>query len=91
MVPDYEELQESEAAEIYVHRFQKQEVFAKESVEFLCASGTHKLPGRPRPSKTAKGNLEREYPRTRQKREAPLKVRGPCVKILSIDIMKNLD
>ena len=45
MIADYEDLQESEAADIYVKRFKKQEVFVKDDYEFPC------LP-RPRPSST---------------------------------------
>ena len=60
MIADYEDLEESEAAEIYVKKFNDQEVFVKEHYEISCANGTLRLLGRPKPSSTAEGNLERE-------------------------------
>ena len=55
-----EDLQESEAAEIFVTRFQCQEVFAKSSYEYPCANGTLKFLNSPRTSSKAEGNLEPE-------------------------------
>ena len=46
MIPDYEDLLESEASEIYVKRFKSQEVFV---------TGEYEFPGRPRLSSTAEG------------------------------------
>ena len=60
MLEDYEDLQESEATEIYVKRFKNQEVFVKEHFEFPCANGILKHLGRPGSSSTAEGNFERE-------------------------------
>ena len=57
MIADREDLQELEAAEIYVKRFTNQEVFVKERYEFPYATGTLRRLGRPRPSSTAQGKL----------------------------------
>ena len=45
MTADHEDLQESEAAEIHVERFKRQEVFVKEEYEFSCANRTLGLQG----------------------------------------------
>ena len=55
-----EDLQESEAAEISVKRFECQEVFAKSLSEFPCANGTLKFLNSPRTSAKAEGNFEQE-------------------------------
>ena len=86
MIADDGDLQESEAAEIYVTSFKNEEVFVKENCEFLCASATLRLPSRPRPSSTAEGNLEREddvelKSKKTTKKEAKQNIRGPCVEI----------
>ena len=60
MIADYEDLQGSEAAEIYVESFKSQAVFVTGECEFPCTHGSPRLPGRPRPPSTAEGNLERE-------------------------------
>ena len=58
MTTDYEDLQESEVAAIYVRRFTNQEFFVQRENKFLCANGTQRLSCRPRPSLIAEGNLE---------------------------------
>ena len=60
MIADFENVQESEASEIYARRFQSQEVPEKTEYEFPCANGTLRLPNRPRPSSIAEGNIEWE-------------------------------
>ena len=59
MIADYEDLQESEASETYVKRFQNQEVFVKGEHEFPCATGTLRLPNRPRTR--PKGKKDRRF------------------------------
>ena len=53
MIKVYEDLQGSEAAEIYVKRFKNQEIFVKEDYEFPCASSKTIIDG-------GRGNFERE-------------------------------
>ena len=80
MIADYEDLQESEASEIYVKGFQNQEVFVKEDYEYQCANGTLKLPGRPRPSSTAEKTLSEKMMLKSKKateRELIQKIHGP--------------
>ena len=60
LVAHCEDLQGSEAAEIYVKRFECHEVFAKSSYEFPCANGTLKFLNSPRTSSKAGGNFEPE-------------------------------
>ena len=56
----HEDLQESEASDIYVKRFKSREVFVKGEYEFPCENGTLRLLHRPRPPSIAAGNLEPE-------------------------------
>ena len=44
MLAGCQELQESEAAEVYVKRFKNQEVFVQQPYDFRCAAGTVKTP-----------------------------------------------
>ena len=55
MIADHEDVQESEASEVYVKRFTSRDVFVKGEYEFPCATGTLRLSSRPRPSSTAEG------------------------------------
>ena len=60
MIADFENVQESEASEIYAQRFQSQEVPVKTEYEFPCAKGTPRLPNHSGPSSIAEGNIEPE-------------------------------
>ena len=60
MIADYENVQESQASEIYVKRFKSPKTIVNGEIEFLYANGTLRLPGRPRPTSIAEGNLEQE-------------------------------
>ena len=92
MIADDEDLQESEASEIYVKIFKNQEVSAKGENEFPCANGTLRFHNRPWPSLMAEGkstrNIMLKLSMTTKKAETQ-KMRGRCVENLFVDIMNN--
>ena len=86
---EYEDLQETQAVEIYVKRILDQEIFVKGLFEFSCANGTLKRPDRPRLSSVVEGNLRQEDDdgiEVSDKKEVTPKTRGLWVEISSTSI-----
>ena len=82
MIADYENLQDTNASEIYVKSLKHKEVFVEDPCVFPCSRGMLKLPGQPEPlvpamsnqrkvQSTGGGVIDRHHEEPRLKQHTP--------------------